>query len=65
MRVRTRTDRGKSGQQLAGPDADLDIEGEYVIHRVPEHGGNQYRSVLYCSTGRFQDAMGERFSVEE
>jgi len=53
------------GQQLAGPDADLDIEGEYVIHRVPEHGGDQHRSVLYCSTGCFQDAIDELFSVEE
>ena len=46
-----------------GIDPTTPAQGDYVVHRVPEHGADEIRSVFYCGSSCFTDAMDNLFDA--
>lgn len=53
------------GTQIADGNTDTQttLTSDYIVHRIPEHGGQKIKSVFYCGRSCFNEAMSDLLSV--
>lgn len=54
------------GNRIIAANTDTsDMKSDYIVHCVPEHGGQEMKSVFYCSRSCFDEAMSDLFSMDD
>lgn len=53
------------GSEIASANSSMSEHGDYVVHRIPDQGSSQMRSVFYRGPSCFSEAMADLFSATD